>query len=386
MTDFTIKAAETEADFFAARRMSSRVFRGDDPAVVERDEAWMRQLQTMPGFDYSWYRLGICDGQVVTNVGAYGYQLRYGQLTIPFGAIGSVSTHPDYRKRGYASTAMNNAREYMKERGDLIALLGTGLDGFYTTLDYHNVWPDNQLEFDAEAAAQLESSSSLRPATPDDTEQMAALYEQQWAHRVARVRSPEMWHWRMNTAPRNYMRVVEDAGVLVGYIAAHDNIGRWAEVVVSTSAALRTIMSEVGRLNQEAGNETIYWNIAPDDRLIYYARSFMNVKVHTFQEAKKGWMGTIINPVGLRDALLPEVLEVSGVDESQLIFEIDADTVKCGLYNQPPTQVELPHSQFLPLMFGSLPPAALEISPEAAALLARLFPPRVSQFAEWDWF
>ncbi len=386
MADFAIKGAETEAEFFAARRMASRVFRGDDPAVVERDEVWMRQLQTMPGFDYSWYRLGICDGQVVTHVGAYDYQLRYGQLTIPFGAIGSVSTHPDYRKRGYASKVMNNAREYMKARGDLIALLGTGLDGFYTALGYYNVWPGCQLEFNAESAANLEPLLSMRPATPADTVSMAALYEQQWGHRVARIRSPELWHWRMNTAPRSYMRVVEDEGVLVGYIAAHDSTGRWAEVIVKTPIALQAIMAEVGRLNHEAGIETVHWNIALDDPLIYYVRGFLNVKVHIFHEAKKGWMGTIINPVALRNALLLEVLTVSGVAESQLIFEIDAEIIKCGLQGRPQTQVELSHSQFLPLMFGSLPPAVLDVSLQAAELLARLFPPRVSQFAEWDWF
>jgi hypothetical protein len=69
-----------------------------------------------------------------------------------------------------------------------------------------------------------------------------------------------------------------------------------------------------------------------------------------------------------------------------LIFDIQPDTVHIGLRGQDTTNTQLEPDDFLRLLFGVTPASMLDQHPDAAALLARLFPPRVAMIAPWDWF
>ena len=68
------------------------------------------------------------------------------------------------------------------------------------------------------------------------------------------------------------------------------------------------------------------------------------------------------------------------------LFDIQPDTVYLGLRGQDTTNIQLDHEQFLRVLFGTTPPAALGLHPDAAQLLNALFPPRVACLARWDWF
>lgn len=386
MSDLVIRAVETEAEFVAARTLAVDIFSPDE-ATRQRRLRSMPAMKAMPGFSFDWYRIGLVGGEIVSSLIAFPFVLRYGSVELPFGGIGAVCTHPDHRGKGYASAVMRDAIDYMARRGDVLSLLGTGAQGFYSPLGYHTVWPDYVLSFKAADAAALATTLASRPARITDWQAIAALYDRHWGSRVAAVRSETLWRWRLNTAWLSFVRVVEDrGGRITGYIAANDPNGHYGEVMVDTPEAARTLMAEIGRMRLAAGEELVEWPVAQDDPLIYDAQRWLNCDVETSYYDRMGWMGCIVNPEGFRERLLQEMLLVSRLDERGLIFSIQPETVYLGLRGQDTTNVQLDHGQFLRVMMGWFPAARLDIHPDAVQLLSALFPPRVAGLGRWDYF
>ncbi|MEL7086888.1 MAG: GNAT family N-acetyltransferase [Planctomycetota bacterium] len=91
----------------------------------------------LDGSHYDWdaSRIGLIDGQLVTHYGVWGYDMRVGRAAARAGGIGTVSTHPDFRERGYLVRTANASIAAMRERGyDLSVLFG--IDDFYHRLGY----------------------------------------------------------------------------------------------------------------------------------------------------------------------------------------------------------------------------------------------------------
>jgi aminoglycoside 2'-N-acetyltransferase I len=56
---------------------------------------------------------------VVAHVGLYFRMVTWNGVKMHIGGIGGVSTHPDHRRRGYASVALNAAVQAMRDRQDV---------------------------------------------------------------------------------------------------------------------------------------------------------------------------------------------------------------------------------------------------------------------------
>ncbi|MEH2481853.1 aminoglycoside 2'-N-acetyltransferase I [Nitrobacteraceae bacterium AZCC 2146] len=64
------------------------------------------------------------DGQLVCHVGIYRREATWNGRKVRVGGIGGVATHPDFRRRGFASVALNAALQTLKdERATDFALL-----------------------------------------------------------------------------------------------------------------------------------------------------------------------------------------------------------------------------------------------------------------------
>jgi hypothetical protein len=197
-------------------------------------------------------------------------------------------------------------------------------------------------------------------------------------------RSLELWGWRMETLPPQRVQVVEDqSGQIVGYFTGGDTVH---EILVETAAASRTLIAEIGRWYLAEGRETITLIVPPDDRLVYDLRRWIPAALKIHYEPGGHWMARIMNASALRDTLLPEVTARAGLDLRGLIFDVQPEAVYVGLRGQDTTNVQLEQGDFLQVLFGVLPPAALDLQPDATALLERLFPPRVAMIAPWDGF
>ncbi len=383
MSDLIVKQVENEAEYLAGRALASRVFnRGGQPDPQAWEER-ARRFLSQPGYDVRWHSIGLIDGKTVGHVVAKPYTLRYGRVELRVGGVGAVCTDPDYRQQGIAAAVMRESLAYMTGRGDHLSLL-RAVPVYYERFGYHTVWPEYALTFQAADAAALQASLPVRPVTLADLPQIAALYDRQWGQRIAMPRTPELWRWRFETFPPDSFCLVEDSsGHVVGYAA-----GFWKgyEVVAETAAAaLSLAVHSAGEMLHKEQSE-VDWGVPPDDRVVYDLRNWIPTTLKINFHTGAHWMARIVDAEALRSALLPEINEQAGIDLRGLIFDIQPDAVYVGLRGQDTTNVQLGHGAFLQVLFGSLPPHMLDVHPDAAQLLGRLFPPRVAMIAPWDYF
>jgi hypothetical protein len=225
---------------------------------------------------------------------------------------------------------------------------------------------------------------TLRGAESADLPRVIALFERHWGSRVTVERPPEIWRWRFENDYRMPIEVVEDrAGQIVGYHAGTEWTAEW---VADTADASLTLLAHAGKTCLERGEEIVEWYLPANDRIVYDVSRYVNCKARIEYEPGCQWMGRIVDAEGFRNTLLPEITRQAGLDERGFIFSIQPDVVYIGLRGQDETNVQLTHADFLPMLFGVLPPAALNLPDEATPLLEALFPPRTALVAPWSYF
>jgi GNAT superfamily N-acetyltransferase len=101
--------------------------------VVNGDQSWSR-AETL--FELVWPKAGMAklswghvkwanpdlrvlietdDGAIVCHVGIYFRTVTWNGQKVHIGGIGGVATHPDHRRRGYASIALDAAAQTMRD-------------------------------------------------------------------------------------------------------------------------------------------------------------------------------------------------------------------------------------------------------------------------------
>ncbi len=394
MSNFVVRQAQ-HADYRAAGYLFAQVYFEDEHERQRVFDYWVNRQPNEPGFDYATHRVGVLDGKVVSYAEVKPYTMRYGRVKLRVGGVGSVYTHPEYRRRGYASAVLQDALAYMAEQGLQLALLD-GVRGYYGRFGFSPVWPHYYFEAPAAEAAALQSPLSLREPTMQDIPYMARLYQKHWEGRVAFVRSPEVWIWRVLHEDWRSIRVVDD-GEVCGYIAANDPNGAETEVVADTPEAAITILAACGRLCLDAGLDTVRWLMPPDDAVVAFARTLLPVTVSARYVPDGNWMARLIDTRELVNTLLPEMAAQASLadphfDADALHFSFQPDQVRIGLREQDSTDCRLDHHDFVQIMFGSLRPAALalrphsRLHPDGVRLLELLFPPRMAALGCLDWF
>lgn len=61
-----------------------------------------------------WYVLGKLAGRIVSHVGILKRRIRVGELFLEVGGVGGFATLPDYQQRGFGSTVLRRADEFMR--------------------------------------------------------------------------------------------------------------------------------------------------------------------------------------------------------------------------------------------------------------------------------
>ncbi len=113
-------------------------------------EAVRRRFERHPPYKLQATRVTIVDGFIASVVHVHELPVRgrAGAAWLMAG-IGEVSSHPDYRHKGYATTAMRDAIAYMERVGCNFSMLGTGIAPFYERLGWRS-YPRTYLTFDPE--------------------------------------------------------------------------------------------------------------------------------------------------------------------------------------------------------------------------------------------
>jgi GNAT superfamily N-acetyltransferase len=127
---------EERADLF-------KVFYACFPAHVEVFKKLEHNDRPISDYFYGYEpRVMIMDGRIMANVSLVRYTIYLNGKEVPIGGIGSVVTHPDYQRKGYAKILMEERLRNMLEEGIYISVLLTELPWAYETLGWKVVPQD----------------------------------------------------------------------------------------------------------------------------------------------------------------------------------------------------------------------------------------------------
>ncbi len=216
MTEYRLLAAE---EYSAAVELWTGVF------GVEREFFTSLLEGGGPGDNVSVAALE--DGQIVSSVHVFMRQIRDRSGTpLKVGGIGSVSTHPDHRKKGHSGRLLEIAIDEMEKAGCVWSYLGTGVNDHYARYGWKTV--STAFRFGTLRSGLAGEAVEL---TAEDYPQMAALYETFTATRpMATVRTELAWQtavrYRVDSARATTLGVYED-GRLVAYVVVRNLWGSW---------------------------------------------------------------------------------------------------------------------------------------------------------------
>jgi len=92
-------------------------------------------------YDWDVSRVAVADGGLVAHAGVWDYTVRVGRARLRLGAVGAVTTHGDYRKRGFMARIFADLVPAMRDAGYDLTLL-FGISDFYHRFGYVQAWPN----------------------------------------------------------------------------------------------------------------------------------------------------------------------------------------------------------------------------------------------------
>lgn len=193
---------------------------------------WLTAVEHDPYYVPEQTRVMVLDGQLVASVSCYQRMMYCGGVLAKVGAIGSVATHPEHRRRGYVREVLREARQWMRDNGfDFSFLFGKyevyGGSGWECLTAFDTI---------AETRPpQLPSGLTVRPVHfPQDVPALSTLYGAFNEPLVGPfVRTRAYWERRV---PQGHFfdrtpefRLIEENGEAVGYVRT-PGPGRVAEL------------------------------------------------------------------------------------------------------------------------------------------------------------
>ncbi|MFP3904651.1 MAG: GNAT family N-acetyltransferase, partial [Armatimonadota bacterium] len=103
-------------------------------------------------------KVAVEDGRIVSAVRVANRPVRIGEIRVEIGGIGGVSTHPDYRGRGYCTALLEAQIEYMQQQEYDISMLFTGIVGFYRRLGWYS-FPEHSATVPVPDTSNVDSES-----------------------------------------------------------------------------------------------------------------------------------------------------------------------------------------------------------------------------------
>jgi len=89
-----------------------------------------KRHQSYPRHKREFSRIAVVDGRIASGLIIVDKTLIIGKARLRTAGIGDVFTHPDYRKKGYATAVLRDAVRFMKEEGFVLSCL-FGIQDFY---------------------------------------------------------------------------------------------------------------------------------------------------------------------------------------------------------------------------------------------------------------
>lgn len=222
-------------------------------------------------------RVAEVDGRVVAYVRIFDRRMRVRGVPLRAGGVGSVATHPDFRRRSLASTLLEDAIRVMRRRGYAISFLYTGVMPLYERLGWRVVAQPYLRAPLAEAARAATSGAYVvRSFDAGDLPAVRRVFSRATRDATGSiVRTERYWRdhfWWANDDPRFFL-VVERRGRVVAYLRGQVEAPRQRLVVLecetlpSERAAAPALFAEAARRALTLGLTMVYCQ-APADSAI----------------------------------------------------------------------------------------------------------------------
>ena len=165
-------------------------------------------------------RLLFCDGVLASSITVYIWPVRMAGREVLAGLIGSVATHPDYRKRGYVRMLMEDVKYFMHGAGIAVSWL-YGAEKVYGPSGYEPF--KEYAVFTAASLGSVPIGISVRPLELErDLNAVMCMYDSWNADNTGPVVRVEE-DWRRRVLGNRYFagfdrfKVVEAVGKIIGY-------------------------------------------------------------------------------------------------------------------------------------------------------------------------
>ncbi len=192
-----------------------------DHMITHRDW-WLRGIERDPYYEPEQTRVMEMDGRLVSSVTCYLRPTHMPRGEAKAACIGSVCTHPDYRRRGLVREVLEEAAQWMTDEGYQWSFL-YGKFEVYGGSGWHNLSTWDTIA-DLQLREEWLDTATLRPADPKaDLPLLMEMHEQFSGMRAGpTVRSEQYWRKRVLSAtpwaPAPTYEIAERDGDPIGYV------------------------------------------------------------------------------------------------------------------------------------------------------------------------
>jgi len=261
-------------------------------------------------------RIAVDGGRVVSAVAMAPRTIRFGHIHVPAMTVGPVGTHDRYRKLGYSSAAINDACDYMKNHGILLAYL-LGIPDYYYRFGFYPYMARSSFKLNREAARKQSTPARPRAMRAADLPDVARLYEAANAGRTcSSVRDAGLWKWLFGPGRNTWLfrgpRVVPDArGRICAYFTnnSKDQLDIREVVVRSDEESCRLALGAIVAEARRREIKDISLPLPPDDPLALFIRQRVPAEITTWTNPTGGSLMKVVDFAALMRALEPLLAE-----------------------------------------------------------------------------
>jgi predicted acetyltransferase len=245
------------------------VFRACFPGAVIFDDV-EKMGRPLSDYIYGYEPLVmLVDGRIVANVSVIRREIYLEGKIVPIGGIGSVVTHPDYRRRSYAKILMQEWLRNMQEENIYISVLLTEIPWIYESLGWKIV-PQGYLvvELSGQKAAKVDSNISVTKDISDVRPSIISLYDESAPSLAGAIRRDkrywdEYYFWfndNYGGVGDQYLLYTENSKLL-GYARLHDEETQTliGEVIVENwnSEVLKKLLTSAMKVASDTNHQKL---------------------------------------------------------------------------------------------------------------------------------
>jgi putative acetyltransferase len=292
--DMIARAAEPE-EYEEVYDLLQRAFKGS------RLECTIVKVTTEEDINFQKGDLRVTEvnGKIVSMMMLIRRPLRIGTAVVNGAIVAPVATHPDHQRRGYCSSVMRDAVQYMRIQGFDLSILH-GIPWLYPRYGYSPAMVKTELVINPKQVTTIENvPCEYRSIRETDLKQIIEIYHSNTAMRtLAEIRSLSMWEWKHGGSGVDFEVFTDKTGEVIGYCALGTDWNRPCahEIGVLNDEACESIFNRLLETARKKDLEELYCLIHPDHPFAHFA-FWRNGEIRI--RARRSRMALVLNLISL---------------------------------------------------------------------------------------